>query len=293
MNFSAFSMLLLVVLGLTYTTAHAQDEDPNQYFKNGMENIKKADYLGAIREFLYAVGTKPDFADAYYQLAVAKELLAKKEGYISTEYCQDLINAMKHGNSAAADMLLKSCGAECFNINVAFNEPEKVFCADFTASDISDLPEGMEKLEFLSSLILADNSFEKLSDKFGKLPYVVTMDLSSNKITNPGNALGNMTRLTDLNLNDNAVIALPDNIGQLKNLRALQLRNNFLTDLPASFAQLTNLRELDLSTNELSKVPAALLALKNLKKLDLFGSQLSDIDKQTLKKALPDTQINF
>ncbi|TAF32118.1 MAG: leucine-rich repeat domain-containing protein [Cytophagales bacterium] len=273
--------------------AQAQDEDPKIYYNNGLENFKKADYLGAIREFLYAVGTKTDYADAYYQLAVSKEALARKEGYISTEYCQDLINAMKYGNQDASEMILKNCGAECFNISVAFDQPDKVFCADFTASDITDLPNGMEKLEFLSSLILADNNFEKLSDKFGKMPYIVTLDLSSNKIVNPGQALGLMTRLSDLNLNDNAVNALPDNINQLKNLRSLQLRNNFLTDLPATFAQLSNLRELDLSTNELSKLPQALFALKNLKKLDLFGNQLSDADKQSLKQALPNTQINF
>ena len=55
-----------------------------------LENLKKKDYISAIGNFTSAISIKDDFADAYFNRAVAKEEFAKQAGFENSEHCFDL-----------------------------------------------------------------------------------------------------------------------------------------------------------------------------------------------------------
>src|SRR6187401_2999416 len=83
--------------------------DAKTFYENALASLNKKDYIQAISEFTNAISLKPDYADAYYHRATAKELLGKKMGFFSSEMCTDLVSAMINGKTEALDKLEKSC----------------------------------------------------------------------------------------------------------------------------------------------------------------------------------------
>jgi len=267
--------------------------DAKTFYENALASLNKKDYIQAISEFTNAISLKPDYADAYYHRATAKELLGKKMGFFSSEMCSDLVSAMINGKVEAIDKLEKSCMGECFDLDAAFVEPEIVYCADFSSKLLTDLPAGSEKLAFLVKLNFFNNKLTTLSDKFGKLDRLISLDLSSNKITSIPAVVGKMTRLRELNVSKNQIATLPYEFGNLKQLKLLNMRQNALTTVPKSVATLSSLETLDLAFNKLTSMPIEIANLKNLKTLILVGNEIPVSEQKKIKALLPNTTVNF
>ncbi len=268
--------------------------DAKTFYENALTSLNKKDYIQAISEFTNAISLKPDYADAYYHRATAKELLGKKMGFFSSEMCSDLVSAMLNGKTEALDKLEKSCMGECFDLDAAFLEPEVVYCADFSSKLLLDLPNGSENLSNLVKLNFFNNKLKgPLSEKFSKLDRLISLDLSSNKVTTIPASIGKLSRLRDINLSKNEIASLPYEFGNLKALKMLNMRQNGLTTFPKSVAMLSSLEVLDLAFNKLTTMPIEIANLKNLKTLILVGNEISKNEQNKIKALLPKTTISF
>lgn len=275
------------------TSSTFNQPDAKSYYESGMTSLNKKEYVQAIGEFTNAISLNPNFADAYFYRAYAKDLLGKAMGFFSSELCFDYVEALKHGKADAASKLEKSCMNECFDLDGSFLEPEIVLCSDFSSKVLSDLPDNSEKLVHLVRLNFFNNKLTTLSDRWGKLNNLIVLDLSSNKITNMPPVIGKLTNLKELSLNKNQIKELPYEFGNLKNLKTLNLRQNGLTSLPKSVAMLTSLENLDLALNPLTSLPLEITNLKNLKTLTLVGHDMPQKEQQKVKALLPNTKIYF
>lgn len=286
--------IITVFLALVFFICSGFNQpDAKTFYENALASLNKKDYIQAISEFTNAISLKPDYADAYYHRATAKELLGKKMGFFSSEMCSDLVSAMVNGKVEAIDKLEKSCMGECFDLDAAFQEPEVVYCADFSSKMLTDLPAGSEKLSYLVKLNFFNNKLTTVSDKFGKMDRLISLDLSSNKITTVSPAIGKMTRLRELNVSKNQIGTLPFEFGNLKQLTLLNMRQNGLTTVPKSVATLSSLETLDLAFNKLTSMPIEIANLKNLKTLILVGNEIPVSEQRKIKALLPNTTVHF
>ncbi len=286
-----FSTLFLVFV--FFICSGFNQPDAKTFYENALASLNKKDYIQAISEFTNAISLKPDYADAYYHRAAAKELLGKKMGFFSSEMCTDLVSAMLNGKMEAIDKLEKSCMSECFDLDAAFQEPEIVYCADFSSKLLSDLPANSDKMGYLVRLNLFNNKFTTLSDKFSALDRLISLDMSSNKITTIPSLIGKLSNLRELNVSKNQIAALPYEFGNLKQLKLLTMRQNALTTVPKSVAMLSSLETLDLAFNKLTSMPIEIANLKKLKTLILVGNEIPVSEQRKIKALLPNTTINF
>jgi len=283
---------ILSVMVLLCSSSFTQP-DAKTFFENGLASLNKQQYIQAIGEFTNAISLNPKYADAYYHRAYAKDLLGKKMGFFSAEMCSDLVLAMTYGKTEAGAKLEKSCMNECYGIDNAFDEPEVVYCADFSSKILADFPAGSEKLQYMVKLNMFNNKLTSINDRIGTLNKLITLDLSSNKITSVSAEIGKLTYLIDLNLQKNLITTLPTEFGNLKNVKTLNLRMNQLTSVPRSVSMLTSLVTLDLALNKLTSLPLEIANLKNLKTLILVGNEIPPAQQQIIKKMLPNTTIYF
>jgi tetratricopeptide (TPR) repeat protein len=288
LNILKISTVLILLTSSTFN-----QPDAKSYYESGITSLNKKEYIQAIGEFTNAISLNPNFADAYFYRAYAKDLLGKAMGFASSELCYDYVSAMKLGKADAALKLEHSCIGECFNIEGAFMEPEVVLCADFSSKVLTDLPEGSEKLVNIVKLNFFNNKAATLSDKFGHLTNLISLDLSSNKLTSIPPVIGKLAQLRELSLNKNQIKELPYEFGNLKYIKVLNLRQNGLTELPKSVAMLSSLETLDLALNPLTSLPLEISNLKNLKTLTLVGHEMSSKEQQKVKALLPNTKIYF
>lgn len=269
--------------------------DADAYYQNGLAKLKSKQYMDAIGDFTNAISLRSDFSNAYYQRARAKDLLAKQYGFENSELCFDLSQALRLGNYRAIGMLESSCMGECYgpDSDVFNNEPEIIFCADFSFKRLTNLPTNSYKMTNLVKLNFMGNKTTQLSSTIGKLNNLIILDLSSNGLTSMTSAIGRLNKLRELTLNKNSLSALPTEFGNLTNLEALYIRQNQLKQLPPSIAKLKNLKTLDLSMNQLTTLPFHISGLKNLKMLMLVGNDIKKKERENIKALLPNTEIIF
>lgn len=74
---------------------------------------------------------------------------------------------------------------------------------DLSHNQLTDLPDGIFKLEFLSELKASDNFISKLSEEVSNLQALKILDLSSNSIDTLPSSLANCFKLKELNLKEN------------------------------------------------------------------------------------------
>ncbi len=285
---------LLILLSSTIFSGYKLP-DADAYYKSGLAKLKSKQYMDAIGDFTNAISLRADFSSAYYQRARAKDLLAKQYGFENSELCFDLSQALRLGNMKAARMLESSCMGECYGpeSDVFKNEPEIIFCADFSFKRLTNLPSTSYKMTNLVKLNFMGNKATQLSSSLGKLNNLIILDLSSNGLTSLNPAIGRLSKLKDLTLNKNNLSNLPAEFGNLKNLKNLYIRQNKLQTLPTSIAKLKNLETLDLSMNQLTSLPLHISGLKNLKTLMLAGNDIKKKERQNIQALLPNTKIYF
>jgi len=283
--FTFFVIFIIIVI-------HSFAQSGNPY-EHGMEELNNKNFIKAIGDFTHAIHLKPDFADAYFQRAIAKKMLAESVGFHNNEPCFDLVQALSFKSTNAIAMLESECMRECFHIKMAFFEPEIVFCADFTSKILYDLPENSRKMVNLIKLNLYNNKLTDLPNDLREFKNLIYLDLSSNKLTHLSDIIAHLHNLSYLNLNKNQISTLPDEIEQLVNLKYLFLRNNVLYSITYKIGDLTSLVEIDLSFNNLTSLPIEIGYLKNLKTLNLLGNTLNYKEKRKISQLLPDCTIYF
>ncbi len=155
------------------------------------------------------------------------------------------------------------------------------------------LPRDKSKLTNLTELNLALNKLSSLPESIGNLTNLTKLDVNSNQLTSLPESIGNLTNLTELDLENNQLTSLPESIGNLTNLSELHLSGNQLTSLPESIGKLTNLRYLYPNANQLTSLPDWIGKLTNLKKLWLGKNQLTPLEKDKVKRLLPNCEVFF
>jgi len=267
--------------------------DAVTYYDLGVKDLKSKDYVKAIGDFTNAVSVRANYSEAYLQRAKAKILLGDEMGFVNSESCADLVTAMRYGNKEAVEVLEKHCMGECFDNKIAFEEPEMVYCGDFSSKVLAELPAESALLSNMVKLNLFNNKLTKVSNNFGVLYTLISLDLSSNAISEVSASISKLVLLKELNLNKNKLTELPFEFGNLENLKYLYLRSNYLNELPKSIARLKNLETLDLSLNKLTSIPLEIANLKNLKTLNLVGNDIPKDKQAIVTKLLPNTKIFF
>lgn len=270
-----------------------QADKAQEHYQSGLKFLTAKDYVKAIGEFTHAVSLKNTFAEAYLQRAIAKELLGKQSGFSSQDLCYDLIKASELGSMKAAEMLQGKCTQVCYTPKTAFQEPEMVFCADFSSSVLSKLPDQSADLEAVVSMNLFNNRLTALDPALGNLTHLIHLDVGSNQLTEVGAVIGKLRWLQDLNLSKNSIKSISPEIARLSRLHTLNLRNNDIEILPDAIGQLQELHTLDLSVNHLKTIPACIRQLPRLKVLMLAGNPLQEKEVEALKSVLPGVQIYF
>lgn len=125
--------------------------------------------------------------------------------------------------------------------------------------NLTDLPEGFEKLSNLRSINIGGNPNLNLSKTFialAKLPQLRTVSLSFNRIQ-----------------------SLPAEIGLLTQIEELIVDNNLLTDLPPQVSTMKNLKRIVLTNNNFSYISKAFLTLPVIGQIDLANTYEEDMDK--------------
>ncbi len=164
---------------------------------------------------------------------------------------------------------------------------EKVTLLSLHDNQLTEVPNGLEKLTKLKSL---DLRFNKLTDIKGleKLGQLKRLYLGDNRLTNI-KGLEKLAKLEDLHLY-NYQLTDVTSLEKLTQLRALDLDHNQLTSVKG-LEKLNKLTFLNLSANRLTELPS-LEKLTKLKTLRLWNNPAipkAQIDE--LQKALPNCEI--
>lgn len=71
------------------------------------------------------------------------------------------------------------------------------------------------------------------------------------------------------------------------------LNNNELQDLPKELGELKELKYLELGNNNLKNLPLEMKSLIKLEEMHLERNEFSEIEKERIKKMLPNCVIHF
>lgn len=285
--------IITLLLGLWLVVSGFRFRDARAYYEEGLVNLQARQYVQAIGDFTLAISLKPDFAEAYLQRAVAKQLLGEKMGFVNSERCVDLAQALSLGHEEAARLLMTDCRGECYSMNSPVENPLEVFCLDYSSGRLSVLPKSVALFPHLVSLNLAHNELKAIDQQALGSPQLMLLDVSSNQLRSVSAFIGQLAYLQELNLSNNRLVTLPTEIGDLSRLKALYLRGNQLSHLPASIADCQSLETLDLSFNQLTELPQEIKRLSHLEHLILVGNKFSKEAQQTIRVALPHCRIEF
>lgn len=287
-------ILTTLILLATALNGWTDFPDAKEFYQEGLDHMQQKDYITAIGDFTNAISMNPNYGDAYYLRAKAKDMLAKQYGFSnSAELCFDLTTALNLGKANAIAMLEENCMNECYDNKTAFDEPAVVFCADFSSKALGGLPSRTGELINVVNFNFFDNNATSLSTDIAKMHGLLNLNLASNKLTSLTASIGQLRYLQELNLNRNQLTTLPYEFGNLGQLERLYIRQNQLKELPKSIARVKSLRELDLSMNQLKSLPFEVAGLKNLKTLILVGNDINSTERKKIQALLPHTKIIF
>lgn len=179
---------------------------------------------------------------------------------------------------------------------------EKLHIIELSNKGACVLPGAFAKLDNLRELCLYhSHTMDDLTQVFAVISQLENLEELDMTFYNYGFAnsipatLGDFKRLKTIRLaaRDVPHELIEELFGYLADIASLRKINahQAIDYLPATIGKLKNLEELLLSWNSIKKLPKELLTLTQLKKIDLYQCGLSSTDKQSIKKALPYTEV--
>jgi Leucine-rich repeat (LRR) protein len=153
----------------------------------------------------------------------------------------------------------------------------KQVALDLSDLDLTEFPEGVCELTWLTGLDLYSNRLSSLPESIGGLRAVTILNLSGNRLASLPESFGRLASLTELRLSSNELVELPESFRNLTSLIKLDLSYNDFEYLPESMATLIALTELELSDNRLRAVPEWIGVLTALDRLALGDNRLTTL----------------
>ena len=189
--------------------------------------------------------------------------------------------------------------------------------------DGSRLSEIVDKCKNLKMITGSYEAMDTIGEVFGTLPKLIYLDIHANALfMSP--AITKLKMLEHLDIADNRLSILPEEIGDLKNLNFLALVGNKLTTLPKSIEKLDNLTHLHIGGNPFENLSECIMYISNLKSLEylsirgwgaeikltelpsnisllnnkiktlsVLGQDFSEEEKERIKNALPNVQVDI
>ena len=185
------------------------------------------------------------------------------------------------------------------NLEEATKNKDVVGILDLSHSELTKAPKKINKLPYLRTLNLSNNSISKITAplynsyrienldlSYNKLTYLpqdlekiyqlIRLDLSHNKISDIQLSFFHLRKLKHLDLSDNKLKELPK-IFNGRYLEYLYLDNNKIEELPSIISRMKNLQELSLQNNKIKKVSPKISYMKKLRILDLSDNELTEL----------------
>jgi Leucine-rich repeat (LRR) protein len=160
---------------------------------------------------------------------------------------------------------------------IAEGRRSKTSTLDLSNMQLTELPESLSQLNWLSMLDLSNNLLTVLPDSVRLLTHLQTLDASDNELTDLPEWLGDLSELEKIFLDGNRLKKLPEGLGKLKKMEVLFVYENQLTALPESIGQLVALKRLSLFSNQLISLPNSLGELIGLEHLGVGDNKLTAI----------------
>ncbi|CAO3665316.1 unnamed protein product [Rhizopus stolonifer] len=144
---------------------------------------------------------------------------------------------------------------------------------DFRVNKLSSLPESIELLQNLTSVLLPHNEFETIPSVLFKLDNLKELDMSHNRLCQISISDSTIERL-DLSHNEIEEILIP-NASTVKNLTKIDLGHNKMKRLPDAIMHASKLNDLQASQNKLEILFTGDVSLPTLMRLDVSNNQLT------------------
>jgi len=144
-----------------------------------------------------------------------------------------------------------------------------------THTCLREMPDEIEKLTNLTTLVLHSNEIAELPSAIANLAKLKVLDCSRNKLTYFPKELGNHPHLSTINLASNLLRNIPSQSSCIK-LSILDLSNNRLEAFPdVCYTELVHLSEIHVNGNQITEIPIAINRLQGLKVLNMADNLIS------------------
>ncbi|TGZ54122.1 Leucine-rich repeat-containing protein 47 [Temnothorax longispinosus] len=145
-----------------------------------------------------------------------------------------------------------------------------------THTCLREVPDEIERLANLTTLVLHSNEIAALPSAIAKLAKLKVLDCSRNKLASLPQELGSHPQLSTINLASNLLRNVPS-CSSCTKLSILDLSNNQLEAFPdVCHAELAHLSEVHVNGNRITEIPITINRLQGLKEVYLKGNKLSD-----------------
>ena len=165
---------------------------------------------------------------------------------------------------------------------------------ELSKNNLSTLPNYIGDMIYLQGLYLSENEFTDIPNVIYCLPNLKRLRFGDNKFEFIPKKLLEKKCLEELYFGGNQIGELPDEIFNMLQIKVIDLNNNKISDLKPNVSRLKNLEVLILKNNQLKNIPfEELLSLENLRILNLKGNNISFKILDSLRKAMPNTKIDY
>ena len=178
-------------------------------------------------------------------------------------------------------------------------------------SGLKEISNSISQLLRLKTLQLFGTNLTSIPDELSQLPSLEVVQISSKKLKHISELIKNSSKLTELIIKDSQELDSTFFNTQLKELtisytsirkiefgkcpelEVVYLNNNQLSSIPENLTNLPKLTFLNLSDNNIQRLSEDIFTCTHLQQLVLTNNLIDKKDIESLKKALPDTEIIF
>ena len=165
---------------------------------------------------------------------------------------------------------------------------------ELSKNSLKTLPEYIGDMIYLQGLYLAENKFSDMPEQVYRLPNLRRLRLGENKFDFMPEKLLEMKSIEEIYFGRNQIWEIPDRLFDMLQLRVLKLDNNNISNLKTSISKLKNLEVINLKNNKIESIPfEELISLQKLRTLNLKGNKIPFQVLDSLRKAMPNTKIEY